>query len=269
MTATSPDFLNWTKPVWLEYPGAPSEHLYTNQLRPYYRAPHILIGFPMRYTDRGRTESTWRLPGAKVRQHRAQVSQRYGTTVTDALLMTGRDRLSFKRWGEAFIRPGPSRINSWVYGDNSIAWGIVETVSDLPESPRELSIYVVEGYWTGTNLNVRRYSLRMDGFVSLQAPLSGGEMVTKPLRFQGSKLLLNYSSSAGGGLWVELQDEQGKPLNGFTQADADEAFGDHIEGSVSWKGNQDVSSLAGKPVRIRFILKDADLYSFRFSGKSK
>ncbi len=269
LTATSPDFLNWTKPVWLEYPEAPREHLYTNQLRPYYRAPHILIGFPMRYTDRGRTESTWRLPGAEVRQHRAQVSHRYGTTVTDALLMTGRDRLSFKRWGEAFIRPGASRINSWVYGDNSIAWGIVETDSDLPESPRELSIYVVEGYWTASSLNVRRYSIRMDGFVSLQAPLSGGEMVTKPLRFQGNKLLLNYSSSGGGGLWVELQNEQGRPIKGFTQADADEVFGDHIEGSVSWKGSQDVSSLAGKPVRIRFILKDADLYSFRFSGKLK
>ena len=116
---------------------------------------------------------------------------------------------------------------------------------------------------------MRRYSLRMDGFVSLNASLRGGEMVTKPVRFQGSKLLLNYASSGGGGLWVELQDEQGRPIKGFAQADADELFGDHIEGSVSWKGSQDVSSLAGKPVRIRFILKDADLYSFRFSEKSK
>ena len=120
LTATSSDFLNWTKPVWLAYPGAPREHLYTNQLRPYYRAPHILIGFPMRYTDRGRTESTWRLPGTEVRKHRVAVSQRYGTAVTDALLMTGRDRLSFKRWGEAFIRPGPSRINSWPADDVNV-----------------------------------------------------------------------------------------------------------------------------------------------------
>ena len=266
LTATSQDFLNWSKPVFLQYPGAPKEHLYTNQLRPYYRATHILVGFPMRYTDRGRTEATWRLPGKKARESRARVSQRYGTAVTDALFMTGRDRLSFKRWGEAFIRPGPSRINSWVYGDNCIAWGIVQTRSDRPGSPDDLSIYVVEGYWMDKSLNVRRYSLRMDGFISLQAPLGGGEMVTRPLRFKGSRLRLNYSTSGGGGLWIELQDTHGLPLPGFSQADADEVFGDEIQGVVSWKGNPDVSSLVGKSIRIRFVLKDADLYAFRFTG---
>ena len=266
LTATSSDFVNWTDPVWCEYPDAPREHLYTNQLRPYYRAPHILVGFPMRYKDRGSTEATWRLPGREAREHRSKVSQRYGTAVTDSLLMTGRDRLHFKRWGEAFIRPGPARIDSWVYGDNSIAWGIVQTRSDRIGSPEELSIYVVEGYWMGRSLNVRRYSLRMDGFVSVQAPLAGGEMVTRPLRFEGNRLRLNYSTSGSGGIWVELQDADGKPLEGFSQADADEVFGDQIEGVVTWKGNRDVASLAGKPVRIRFVLKDADLYAFRFAA---
>ncbi len=212
LTSTSSDFLNWTDPVWCEYPSAPTEHLYTNQLRPYYRAPHILVGFPMRYKDRGPTEATWRLPGREAREHRARVSQRYGTAVSDALLMTGRDRLHFKRWGEAFIRPGPARTDSWVYGDNCIAWGIVQTRSDRVGSPDELSIYVVEGYWMGRSIKVRRYSLRMDGFVSMQAPLAGGEVVTRPLRFDGNRLRLNYSTSGSGGIWVELQDADGKPL---------------------------------------------------------
>ena len=266
LTATSSDFLTWTDPVWCEYPGAPTEHLYTNQLRPYHRAPHILVGFPMRYKDRGPTEATWRLPGREAREHRAKVSQRYGTAVSDALLMTGRDRLHFKRWGEAFIRPGPARTDSWVYGDNCIAWGIVQTRSDRLGSPDELSIYVVEGYWMGRSINVRRYSLRMDGFVSAQAPLAGGEVVTRPLRFDGNRLRLNYSTSGSGGIWVELQDADGMPFEGFSQADADEVFGDQIEGVVTWKGNRDVSSLAGKAVRIRFVLKDADLFAFRFAA---
>ena len=186
--------------------------------------------------------------------------------MTDSLLMTGRDRLHFKRWGEAFLRPGLARTDSWVYGDNSIAWGIVQTRSDRAGSPEELSIYVVEGYWMGRSLNVRRYSLRMDGFVSVQAPLAGGEMVTRPLRFDGKRLRLNYSTSGSGGIWVELQDADGNPLEGFSQADADEVFGDQIEGVVTWNGNRDVSSLAGNPVRIRFVLKDADLYAFRFAA---
>ena len=41
-------------------------------------------------------------------------------------------------------------------------------------------------------------------------------------------------------------------------------FGDTIERTVTWKNGGDVSALAGKPVRLRFVLKDADLYAFQF-----
>lgn len=264
MTSTSDDFTNWTKPVPLRYPGSPVEQLYTNQIVPYVRAPHLLFGFPMRYRDRGWTESTRRLPGYEQRRMRSSVSQRFGTTVTDALIMTSRDGVVFKRWGEAFLRPGPSRTKSWVYGDNSIAWGMVATKSSLPQSPDELSIYATEGYWAGKSLNVRRYSMRVDGFVSVQAPLSGGEFITKPVVFKGSKLVLNYSTSAAGGLWVELQGPDGKPLEGFSLESSDEIFGDEIERTVTWTGSGDVSRLSGKPIRLRFVLKDADLFSLRF-----
>ena len=63
---------------------------------------------------------------------------------------------------------------------------------------------------------------------------------------------------------AELQDESGKPYQGFAMSDCPEKFGDEIEGVMSWNGGADVSKLAGKPVRIRFALKDADLYAFRF-----
>lgn len=61
-TATSPDFIHWTEPVWLEYPGVEAEQLYTNQIAPYYRAPHIFIGFPTRYIDRGEIGAFRTLP---------------------------------------------------------------------------------------------------------------------------------------------------------------------------------------------------------------
>ncbi len=61
-TAASRDFDHWTEPVWLKYPGAPAEELYTNAIIPYYRAPHIFLGFPARYIDRGWTESLLDLP---------------------------------------------------------------------------------------------------------------------------------------------------------------------------------------------------------------
>jgi hypothetical protein len=263
-TATSPDFITWSKAEWLEYPGAPHEHLYTNQIAPYARAPHIFIGFPKRYIDRGWVDSTGKLPGLEERKARAKASPRYGSVVTDALMMTSRDGLTFKRWGEAIIRPGPSRTNSWVYGDNIISWGILATKADLPQSPDELSIYAIEGYWTGKSQNFRRYSIRVDGFVSAQAPLSGGEFVTKPIVFKGSQLEINYSTSAAGSIHVEIQDAEGKPIPGHTLADCHEIFGDEIQRTVAWKNGESVKLVEGTPVRLRFVLKDADLFSFRF-----
>ncbi|HJN17837.1 MAG TPA: hypothetical protein QGH10_20220, partial [Armatimonadota bacterium] len=107
MTCTSDDFIHWTKPEWISYTGAPTEHLYTNAIKPYYRAPHILMGVPKRF-----------------------VPERFGADhpmggVSDAVFMTSRDGLNFRRWGEAFIRPGPQK-ERWVNRNNYPAWGIVE-----------------------------------------------------------------------------------------------------------------------------------------------
>jgi hypothetical protein len=269
MTAASKDPGSFPKPQWLEYPGAAEQALYTNQVQPYYRAPHIFMGFPMRYNDRGWSESMTKLPGLEERKFRSKQSGRYGTTVTDAAFMTSRDGVTFQRWGEAFIRPGPARKDTWVYGDNFIFWGMVQTKSHLEGAPDEISLYATEGYWEGTHTSFRRYTLRLDGFVSARAPLSGGTLVTKPLTFDGSQLEINFSTSAAGSVRVEIQDTDGKPVNGFSIADCPQVFGDSIARGVKWNSDADLSSLAGKSVRLRFELKDADLYSFQFTSKAK
>ncbi len=265
-TATSPDFLTWTEPRWLSYPGAPDEALYTNQIAPYPRAPHIFVGLPARYVERGWSPSMRRLPDARNREMRSRSQGRYGMAVTDSLLMTSRDGRTFNRWGEAFLRPGIQRPDSWAYGDHYLQWQLVETASPLPGAPDELSLYAVEGYWTGDRSSLRRYSLRVDGFVSLNAPLSGGEMVTKPLTFAGDRLVLNVSTSAAGGMRVEVQDASGVPIDGHALEDCDEVFGDEIERTVTWRdGDSDLSALAGEPVRLRFVMRDADLFSLKFA----
>ena len=110
----------------------------------------------------------------------------------------------------------------------------------------------------------RRFTLRTDGFVSVNAGFSGGEFTTRPLIFEGGELELNYSTSAIGSVRVEIQDAEGRPLPGFALDDFPEKFGDEIEGVMKWNGGRDVSSLAGKPVRLRFALMDADLFAFKF-----
>ena len=111
--------------------------------------------------------------------------------------------------------------------------------------------------------------MRLDGFVSVHAKAKGGELLTKPLQFEGNRLTLNFATSAIGSVQVEIQDANGKPIPGFTLADCPPLFGDAIERTVTWKAGSDVSRVAGQPVRLRFVMKDADLYSFRFGPETE
>jgi hypothetical protein len=263
-TATSDDLIDWGPHSDLIYEDSPHEQLYTNQIKPYHRAPHILLGFPTRYIDRGWSESMRALPEHEHRKLRASSTQRYGTALTDALLMASRDGVKFKRWNEAFLTPGIERSGTWHYGQQYIAWHVVETKSALAGAPNELSLYSCENYWTGNSSELRRYSLRLDGFVSVRAGAKGGELVSRPIKFAGSKLSINFATSAAGSVRIELQDGAGQSIPGFSLEDCPPIFGDTVDRSVAWKSGSDVSKLAGQAVRLRFELQDADLYSYQF-----
>ena len=264
-TATSQDFHHWSEPKWLVYSDEAVQQLYTNQIQPYPRAPHIFVGFPTRYTERKWCAAIEAMTEPEHRRLRAGASERFGTAVTDGLFMSSRDGETFRRWNEAFLRPGPRAEGSWAYGDMYQAWGLLETESDLAGAPQELSLFATEGYWHGTSTLFRRYTLRVDGFVSVNAPFRGGEMVTKPLTFSGSRLTLNMATSGAGSIRVEIQNADGKPLDGFSLTDCNEVIGDELARMVSWTGGEDLSQFVGRPVRLRFALTDADLYAVRFA----
>jgi len=264
-TASSPDFLHWQDVADLKYVSSPEEHLYNNVIKTYYRAPQIIMGFPIRYIEREWSKAAMdALPEAENRKLRASSVRRFGEALTEGLFMTSRDGVLFNRWNEAFFRPGIERPGTWNYGHQFIGWTMVETKSDLPGAPNELSFYTTESCWTDTSTLLRRYTLRLDGFVSVNAPMSGGALVTKPFTFKGTSLLLNFSTAAAGSIRIEVLDQDGNPIPGFTLDDCDEIFGDAIERRVSWKDNYNISSLQGLPVRLKFVMKDADLYSFIF-----
>ena len=251
---TSKDFVHWSEPVDLELGGKPREHLYTNQFDPYLRAPHIYLGFPTRY-----------LPGRRVLTD--EEAKRIGTPTewdyvndcTDILLASARGGDDFERtFLEAFVRPGPD-LENWTSRANYAARGVVQT------GERELSLYVKHHSGYPSN-HVRRYVIRPDGFVSVQAPYEGGELITRPITFTGKALSLNYATSAVGGLRVEIQTPDGRPIDGYSLQDCHEMIGDRIDQHVSWKNGADVSALAGKVVRLRIVMKDADLYALQFTS---
>ncbi|NQT11793.1 MAG: hypothetical protein HQ582_03530, partial [Planctomycetes bacterium] len=250
--STSDDFRNWNEPVEMGLDGKPRQHLYTNQTTPYVRAPHIYLGTPTRFMPGRRALSQETLEKIGTPE-----TWNYGNDCADILLTSTRGGDDFKRtFLEAFIRPGRDPRN-WTSRASYAAHGIHVT------GPDELSLFVQHncGYPTS---HIRRYVLRLDGFASVNAPFTGGEMLTKPLTFTGDRLTINYASSAAGGLHVEIQDPSGKPIEGFKADDCDEVIGDEICRTVSWKGSGDLAPLAGKPIRLRFVLRDADLYSIQF-----
>lgn len=206
-------------------PNAPGEELYTNGTQPYFRAPHIYVALPTRY-----------------------VAKR--GSATDIAFMSSRGGNRYDRtFMESLIRPGIGK-DGWANRANYAALGIHQT------GPWEMSILLTGG---------RRYTLRLDGFASVNAPFAGGELITKALVFSGRELEINYSTSAGGEVRVEIQDESGSPLPGFALTDSVPVFGDEIARVVKWKQGADVGALAGRPVRLRFTMADADLFSLKFN----
>ena len=133
----------------------------------------------------------------------------------------------------------------------------------VPTGDAEMSQFARHG--RGSYSYVQRYSLRTDGFASVNAPLAGGELLTRPLKFRGNRLLVNFATSGAGSLRVELQDAQGQPLPGYTLNDAIRHVGDAINHTVRWKPGSDVGRFQDRLIRLRIVLHDADLYAFRFA----
>jgi hypothetical protein len=202
------------------------------------------------------------MPGRQVLtddQARAiDVNPSYFKDTSDAVFMTTRGGEFYDRtFLEALIRPGIGPKN-WVSRTNYPALNVVQT------GDTEMSIYVNQDYAQPT-AHLRRYSLRLDGFASARAPFAGGELVTRHVRFAGQRLLVNFATSAAGGIRVEVQDASGQPIPDYSLEDCRELIGNEIERAVLWKSGEDVSRLAGKPVRLRFVMKDADLFAMRFA----
>jgi hypothetical protein len=233
----------------------PPEHLYTNQTQPYFRAPHIYIALPGRFMPDRQVLSDEEAEALSIPWNNGHG---YWHDCSDAALLSSRGGNRYDRtFMESFVRPGRNRRN-WTSRCNYPACGIVQTGSD------EMSIYV-ERHNAQAGKYLERLTLRLDGFASLHAGYSGGELVTMPLTFTGDILELNYATSAAGHVRMEIQDQAGNPLPGYTLQDCPPIVGDDIKRTVTWNGNADISRLVGVPARFRFELKDADVYSFRLA----
>lgn len=246
----SKDFIHWSDPVEMDFGDTPKEHLYTNQTHPYFRAPHIYVAIAARFMPKRQVLT-------EKQAQKLNVNPKYFKDCSDVVFMTSRGNSHYDRsFMKAFIKPGIG-LQNWVSRSNYPVLNVVKT------SPTEMSLYVNQDYAQPTS-HIRRYSLRIDGFTSLEASYAGGEVLTKPFIFKGENLYLNYATSAAGGIQVEVQTVQGNPIPGFSFEKSQLLIGNEIKRVVTWGNKTDLSELSGKPIRLLFKLKDADLYSLKF-----
>lgn len=227
----SSDFLAWSDGVPHAYAeGVPWEHFYTSATVPCPTAPHLFLSFPKRFVTT-----------------RKKVPEHDGPGVSDAVFMSSRDGVKWDRpFLEAWVRPGPD-LKNWTERNNMTANGIVA-------GEAEWSLYISEHYRHADH-RIRRLTVRKQGFASMHADAKGGEFTTPPLKITGSKLLLNYATSAAGNLQIDVIDASGKVL-----ATMEELYGDDFAAPVL-----DLSKLKGQAAQFRVKLKDADLYALRFA----
>jgi len=253
----SEDFIHWTAPVMLDFGDAEDIPLYTNVVQPYFRAPHILVGFPSRYIERREwTPAFDELCGREKRLERMKHQPRYGLTTTDCLFMASRDGVHFARQDEAFMRPEPENPAGWVYGDCYPSYGLIETPSAVEGADNELSFYLFEGHWMGEPTRLHRYSMRMDGFMSLHAGAKEKMVVSKPFSFEGEALYANIATSARGYMYFTLTDPDGNSLSSC------EIFGNSTDKRIPFPAS--LSAFSRKEVVLTVRMREADLYSIQF-----
>jgi hypothetical protein len=225
-TSTSKDFIHWKNEADLSYTkGTPTEHLYTNAIQKYFRAPHLFVGFPTRFEPKSQQ--------------------------VEPILMTSRDGRLFHRYADAVV-PQTAPKDRDHNRSNYMAWGMFQ----LPGKPKEISVYATENYYESTPGRVRRFVYRVDGFVALRGGAKGGQVTTKPLRYKGERLLVNYVVRTGGTLTIEALDESGKVVG-----TSKPLTGDVVDAAVTWK---QAPNFKQGVVQLRFSLKNADVFSLRF-----
>ncbi|MCR4718679.1 MAG: hypothetical protein K5768_03510 [Firmicutes bacterium] len=254
----SEDFRNWTKQIKIKFDDKRDDPLYTNNVIPYERAPHILIGFPTRYCERKKwTQNTEQLASSKLKKHLIETTEtRGGLAVTDAIFMFSRDGENWHRYNQAFMRPGYENEHNWVYGDCYPAYGLIDSGREtyyMYTKDRHRS----EGYPKPIN----RYEIRKDGFACYMADEDEKLLITKPFIFEGSELHINFLTSAYGYIYVDVLDENGNELSNKSSF---EIYGDTIDRKVSFDDGTDFSEYSGIPIRLRFKMRDSKIFSLKF-----
>ena len=146
----------------------------------------------------------------------------------------------------------------WVY-----YWG-----ENMPYSLDSLR-KVTDG-WIKNGKRIQRATglatLRVDRFVSLRAR-DRGEVTTKLLKTAGGQLVIN--AQVRGELRAEILDEDGHPLPRYSIQNCRPIQGDSLHHVLAWRETSILPSACKAGIRIRFLMRDTDLYAFQVMSQTQ
>jgi predicted GH43/DUF377 family glycosyl hydrolase len=181
-------------------------------------------------------------------------------------LAVSRDGIQWKRYHDPYISLG--RMDETDGGTVYMGVGMIRQGDEIWQ-------YYTGSPWTHGSKHYQpelsnaiiRTVQRLDGFVSVDAGHSGGELITHPLVFEGNRLQLNIDCGAMGEAWVEIQDVAGNPIPNYSMDDCVSVDRNGVAQEVWWKNGPDVSEISGQPVRLRVKMRSSKLYAFQFIAK--
>ena len=253
----SDDFIHWSLPEMICFDDGYDYPLYTNNILPYDRAP-VYIGFPVRYCERPEwTANIEQMTSYPIKRNATErLESRTGRVSTDCVFICSRDGKNWHRYNEAFLTPGYEEEHNWIYGDCYLAYNMIDSGKEY------YSLYTIDRHFSfGYARPLNRYEIRKDGFACTMAGGEEAQLVTKPLLFRGDTLHLNFATSAYGYIYVSLLDQSGETE---LLSESVEVFGDNIDRKVVFGEGLSLSRFAGTPVRLKFRMRDAKLFSMKF-----
>jgi hypothetical protein len=248
----------------------PMTDLYNPCVQVYAEAQEVYLAFPAMYR-------CWGYGGSNLsagRDHRGNCSN---DGVFETQLAVSRDGVRFTRYRTPYLLAGMIRNTAGSDGDLDcglmmMGIGMLRRGDEIWQyyyGCRRTHLSRADGERFGmAGEGIFRVVQRLDGFASRAAGQRGGEFSTPPLVFAGNRLQLNAACHGLGEIWVEIQDEHGTPVPGWVQADAVSVDRNGTAQEVWWQGGPDVSPLAGRPVRLRFVMRSARLFAFQFVGNT-
>jgi concanavalin A-like lectin/glucanase superfamily protein len=234
--------------------------VYVTKALKYPWAPDSYLAFPAMYFH-------YEGDGPETRQILGRPERNRGSGVIETQLAVSRDGVDWTH------RPRPAYVS--IGGDGSNREHMLFVAQGMVRRGDEIWQYVGGHGGGGTAYHSRHggqnpaplyhYVQRLDGFVAAVSEYTGGTMKSKPLRFQGNRLLLNVDTGAVGFLQVGFEDEHGRPIPGYSVDDCIYLNGDFLRTPVEWLGKgHDVSELEGRVVQLVFRMRGARLYALQF-----